>query len=129
MKRNLTIFVLALIACTTINVALATETSTETQCHPQCSWKCDDPHCPAICDPVCEPPKCHTSCAEPKNAICDVKCEKPICEVKINKINLYYFILILILITQHYNRLNALIKAAKCSTALNASQSANNPTA
>jgi len=56
--------------------------STETQCHPQCSWKCDDPHCPAICDPVCEPPKCHTSCAEPKNAICDVKCEKPECEIK-----------------------------------------------
>ena len=52
------------------------------QCHPQCSWKCDDPHCPAICDPVCEPPKCHTSCAEPKNAICDVKCEKPECEIK-----------------------------------------------
>merc|ERR1711976_538195 len=41
-----------------------------------------DPHCPAICDPVCEPPKCHTSCAEPKNAICDVKCEKPECEIK-----------------------------------------------
>ena len=57
-------------------------TSTETQCHPQCSWKCDDPHCPAICDPVCEPPKCHTSCAEPRNAICDVKCEKPECEIK-----------------------------------------------
>jgi len=55
---------------------------TETTCHPQCSWKCDDPHCPAICDPVCEPPKCHTSCAEPKNAICDVKCEKPECEIK-----------------------------------------------
>jgi hypothetical protein len=55
---------------------------TESQCHPQCSWKCDDPHCPAICDPVCEPPKCHTSCAEPKNAICDVKCEKPECEIK-----------------------------------------------
>ena len=54
----------------------------ETKCHPQCSWKCDDPHCPAICDPVCEPPKCHTSCAEPKNAICDVKCEKPECEIK-----------------------------------------------
>ena len=56
--------------------------STSTTCHPQCSWKCDDPHCPAICDPVCEPPKCHTSCAEPKNAICDVKCEKPECEIK-----------------------------------------------
>ena len=54
----------------------------QSQCHPQCSWKCDDPHCPAICDPVCEPPKCHTSCAEPKNAICDVKCEKPECEIK-----------------------------------------------
>jgi hypothetical protein len=56
--------------------------STRTECHPQCSWKCDDPHCPAICDPVCEPPKCHTSCAEPRNAICDVKCEKPECEIK-----------------------------------------------
>ena len=56
--------------------------SLRSTCHPQCSWKCDDPHCPAICDPVCEPPKCHTSCAEPKNAICDVKCEKPECEIK-----------------------------------------------
>jgi len=63
-------------------LTLAYVSSTETQCHPQCSWKCDDPHCPAICDPVCEPPKCHTSCAEPKNAICDVKCEKPECEIK-----------------------------------------------
>ena len=76
MKRNLTIFVLVLVGLT--NFALATET----ECHPQCSWKCDDPHCPAICDPVCEPPKCHTSCAEPRNAICDVKCEKPECEIK-----------------------------------------------
>ena len=63
-------------------LSVVSSTSTETQCHPQCSWKCDDPHCPAICDPVCEPPKCHTSCAEPKNAICDVKCEKPECEIK-----------------------------------------------
>lgn len=56
--------------------------SFQNKCHPQCSWKCDDPHCPAICDPVCEQPKCHTSCAEPKNALCDVKCEKPECEIK-----------------------------------------------
>jgi hypothetical protein len=76
MKRNLTIFVLILF--TFFQVSL----TTETQCHPQCAWKCDDPHCPAICDPICEPPKCHTSCAEPKNAICDVKCEKPVCEIK-----------------------------------------------
>jgi hypothetical protein len=75
MKRNLTIFLVVLIALVKISEA------TETQCHPNCSWKCDDPHCPAICDPVCEPPKCHTSCAEPKSAICDVKCEKPQCEV------------------------------------------------
>ena len=65
-----------------ISNALVTIYTTETKCHPQCSWKCDDPHCPAICDPVCEPPKCHTSCAEPRNAICDVKCEKPECEIK-----------------------------------------------
>merc|ERR1712147_309081 len=63
-----------------LSVVSATETNTT--CHPQCSWKCDDPHCPAICDPVCEPPKCHTSCAEPRNAICDVKCEKPEYEIK-----------------------------------------------
>ena len=77
------------------------------KCHPQCSWKCDDPHCPAICDPVCEPPKCHTSCAEPKNAICDVKCEKPECEVfkNVNSIT---------------NRLNVQIKAVKCLTAQSA---------
>lgn len=52
-----------------------------TTCHPQCSWKCDDPRCDAICEPVCEPPKCHTSCQEPKNAVCDVKCEKPDCQI------------------------------------------------
>jgi hypothetical protein len=46
------------------------------KCHPECSWKCDDPHCDAICTPVCEPPKCHSSCLEPKAAICDVKCER-----------------------------------------------------
>jgi len=63
-------------------IANTLASGTETKCHPQCSWKCDDPHCPAICDPVCEPPKCHTSCAEPRNAICDVKCEKPECEIK-----------------------------------------------
>merc|ERR1711976_1096560 len=63
-------------------VGFSNAMETGTQCHPQCSWKCDDPHCPAICDPVCEPPKCHTICAEPKNAICDVKCEKPECEIK-----------------------------------------------
>lgn len=61
---------------------LRNKTTLQTQCHPQCSWKCDDPHCPAICDPVCEPPKCHTACQEPHNAICDVKCEKPECEIK-----------------------------------------------
>ena len=74
MKRTMIISIML------INLTFAV--STETQCHPQCSWKCDDPHCPAICDPVCEPPKCHTSCAEPRNAICDVKCEKPECEIK-----------------------------------------------
>jgi hypothetical protein len=77
MKHSLTIFLIVLIAL----FQLCLLANTESQCHPQCSWKCDDPHCPAICDPVCEPPKCHTSCAEPKNAICDVKCEKPECEV------------------------------------------------
>ena len=49
------------------------------KCHPECSWKCDDPKCDAICTPVCEPPRCHSSCQEPKNAVCDVKCEKPNC--------------------------------------------------
>jgi hypothetical protein len=72
-----TILLITLVALSNQNLA-----KSEAQCHPQCSWKCDDPHCPAICDPVCEPPKCHTSCAEPKNAICDVKCEKPECEIK-----------------------------------------------
>ncbi|MCQ2821136.1 MAG: hypothetical protein MJ252_28075 [archaeon] len=65
-----------------ILVLFSVSYSLKVGCHPQCSWKCDDPHCPAICDPVCEPPKCHTSCAEPKNAICDIKCEKPECEIK-----------------------------------------------
>ena len=46
------------------------------KCHPECSWKCDDPRCDAVCTPVCEPPKCHSSCLEPKAAICDVKCER-----------------------------------------------------
>ena len=77
MKLILVIFIIG-----TMSLPFAFNAKTNTQCHPQCSWKCDDPHCPAICDPVCEPPKCHTSCAEPKNAICDVKCEKPECEVK-----------------------------------------------
>lgn len=69
---------ISLISCS--NMFLKNQLKSE--CHPQCSWKCDDPKCPAICDPICEPPKCHTSCAEPKNAICDVKCEKPDCEIK-----------------------------------------------
>ena len=73
------LFVLVVLSTQT---KLLSQSKLQTQCHPQCSWKCDDPHCPAICDPVCEPPKCHTSCAEPKNAICDVKCEKPECEIK-----------------------------------------------
>lgn len=60
---------------------LLTKAQLSTTCHPQCSWKCDDPRCDAICDPVCEPPKCHTSCQEPKNAVCDVKCEKPDCQI------------------------------------------------
>ena len=86
-KKNLInkpIVLVSLLALISLNSAFLSQlkTKTETQCHPQCSWKCDDPHCPAICDPVCEPPKCHTSCAEPKNAICDVKCEKPECEIK-----------------------------------------------
>ena len=70
MKRNVSVFVLILL--TVCKVTL----STETQCHPQCSWKCDDPRCDAVCTPVCEPPKCHSSCLEPKAAICDVKCER-----------------------------------------------------
>ena len=76
MKAMLALTVIALYFSFSLQVQLSTA------CHPKCSWKCDDPHCPAICDPVCEPPKCHTSCAEPKNAICDVKCEKPECEIK-----------------------------------------------
>jgi hypothetical protein len=79
----LALFLVSLISINVVKSAgLLSKSSSSTTCHPQCSWKCDDPHCPAICDPVCEPPKCHTSCAEPKNAICDVKCEKPDCEIK-----------------------------------------------
>ena len=74
--------ILSIFIISQICILYTIQNKTNTQCHPQCSWKCDDPHCPAICDPVCEPPKCHTSCAEPKNAICDVKCEKPECEIK-----------------------------------------------
>jgi len=51
------------------------------KCHPECSWKCDDPKCDAICEPICEPPSCHSSCQEPKNAVCDVKCERPDCSI------------------------------------------------
>jgi len=77
-QKNLALFLMSMIVCTSAVLSLKSQST----CHPQCSWKCDDPHCPAICDPVCEPPKCHTSCAEPRNAICDVKCEKPECEIK-----------------------------------------------
>jgi len=81
--NNLVLFLIVMISINfSFSSFLKTQANTENSCHPQCSWKCDDPHCPAICDPVCEPPKCHTSCAEPKNAICDVKCEKPECEIK-----------------------------------------------
>ena len=66
---------LGLLILTLMTISIKTS-GLKTQCHPQCSWKCDDPHCPAICDPVCEPPKCHSSCLEPKAAICDVKCER-----------------------------------------------------
>merc|ERR1711957_1003196 len=76
-------FTLSLLLCILISINSSfLHGQTQTECHPQCTWKCDDPHCPAICDPVCEPPKCHTSCAEPKNAICDVKREKPEGEIK-----------------------------------------------
>jgi len=89
MKKNLnlnslllTVFCSLLLSQSVKTSFLKNSSESLASCHPQCSWKCDDPHCPAICDPVCEPPKCHTSCAEPKNAICDVKCEKPECEIK-----------------------------------------------
>ena len=28
------------------------------ECHPECSWACDSPVCPAVCEPVCEAPVC-----------------------------------------------------------------------
>ena len=65
----------------TLLIIFTISTALSQKCHPECSWKCDDPKCDAICDPVCEPPKCHTSCQEPKNAVCDVKCEKPDCNI------------------------------------------------
>jgi hypothetical protein len=32
--------------------------STGQACHPECSYQCDDPVCPAACSPVCLPPVC-----------------------------------------------------------------------
>lgn len=51
-------------------------------CHPQCSWKCDDPHCAAICSPICEPPSCHVSCTPPGEPQCEVTCAAPICDIR-----------------------------------------------
>lgn len=78
-----TLFLLILFGLFTLFVV--STTSTETQCHPQCSWKCyEPPPCIGYCEPICDPPKCHTSCAEPRNAIkkSDVECDKPECEIK-----------------------------------------------
>lgn len=27
-------------------------------CHPECTWACDSPMCPAVCHPVCQQPVC-----------------------------------------------------------------------
>ena len=51
-------------------------------CHPQCSWKCDDPKCEAVCSPICEPLTCHTECLPPLQPSCEVKCAEPSCEIK-----------------------------------------------
>lgn len=47
-------------------------------CHPECSWMCDDPVCPADCIPVCEAPICTPSCQNPAN---EAHCSKPHCWV------------------------------------------------
>ena len=51
-------------------------------CHPLCSWKCDDPHCDAVCSPVCEPLLCHTECLPPTLPMCESKCAEPVCQIK-----------------------------------------------
>jgi hypothetical protein len=31
-------------------------------CHPECTWQCDDPVCPAVCGFVCQPRVCSIVC-------------------------------------------------------------------
>merc|ERR1711957_752869 len=78
-------------------MGLISSLSTETQCHPQCSWKCDDPHgeikcpdkgcemfdCPK-CVTVCKQPHCVTHCQAPKPE-CEPVCEEPKCDWKCRK--------------------------------------------
>lgn len=40
-------------------------------CHPECTWQCDDPVCPAICAPLCMPPSCQ---------VCDNRTGTPVCQ-------------------------------------------------
>jgi len=55
------------------------------ECHPECTWQCDDPVCPAQCHPVCKHPRCQMQCEETPCAQCTVKCEKPECTVRCPK--------------------------------------------
>ena len=39
-------------------------------CHPECTWQCDDPVCPAACSPVCLAPSCQ---------VCNNQTSTPFC--------------------------------------------------
>ena len=65
---------LLLLSLLLVHVALAQQ-----NCHPTCSWVCDDPQCDAWCEPVCEPPSCTVQC--PENAD-PSHCRTPKCLVQ-----------------------------------------------
>lgn len=59
------------------------------QCHPTCSWQCDDPGCVAECTPYCSPPQCILECITSDPSQCGLmkchnlcatdQCEIPTC--------------------------------------------------
>lgn len=58
---------------------------------PNCTWACDDPHCPAVCTPLCLAPVCEVTCNSTQvcaAASCNIQCQEsqdptsacPVCE-------------------------------------------------
>ncbi len=58
---------------------------------PNCTWQCNDPHCPAVCTPLCLEPVCEVQCNSTQTcapAVCTVQCSEtqsptescPLCE-------------------------------------------------